>query len=429
MVKYLIFFITIVLLLGCNSSNDNTTAETTVDTSVKCATTKQTNVTSTTDRPMLVILLNYKNIQTTSSIEAWAQKIFSKNEGSLNDYYQEVSKNQFEFSEATECNGLASVYLDKNHPNTSIDTNSFDSAVHPDLALALASLDDNISFDIYDTNGDGHIQADELLITFIIAGYEDAYEGNHVTNGVWAHQYCTNSTYTPLLDGVSIMSCINNGNFALFGEKHNVANPHDATIGIIAHELGHSAFSLPDLYLGGGIGNFGLMGSGMWGYADNTEDDGQTPVHMTAWSKFYNDWITLDDNTTGQKTINATSSSSYNVVKVPNGEKYLLLENRDNSGYDRGLYMLDGTFNGGLAIWEIDETKTTQTHIDLNSVNSDSSNQGVYMLDAQGGFISDGVGGNENALFYNQNVASYSTSQASITNISVRGSVMTLDVN
>ena len=63
----------------------------------------------------------------------------------------------------------------------------------------------------------------------------------------------------------------------------------DATIGVMVHELGHAYFDLPDLYdtssTSSGIGAFGLMGGGAWGYKALTEKSGSTPVHFSAWSK------------------------------------------------------------------------------------------------------------------------------------------------
>ena len=104
MIKYFFFFLAVIFFTSCSSDNavadnvDNTLDDLyvnqNVDTSIKCATAKQTNVTSVTDAPMLVVLLNYKNIQTTSSIDTWAQKIFSKDAGSLNDYFGEISNTQ-----------------------------------------------------------------------------------------------------------------------------------------------------------------------------------------------------------------------------------------------------------------------------------------------------------------------------------------------
>ncbi len=435
--RLLLFFLLLFFINGCTNDNKNGATTTLYTASIpissQCASSKITTVSSATDRPMLVVLLSYKNVQISSDLTTWASKIFGKRQGELNNYYREISQNQFEFSEATECNGIASVSLEKNHPNIDINKANFEKIVYPDLALALNELKDKISFNVYDNNGDGYISKDELLITFIVAGYEDAYEGKHVTNGIWAHQSCVDNSIAPLINGVSLLNCSGRGNFALFGEKHDKASPHDATIGIIAHELGHSTFNLPDLYLGGGIGAFGLMGAGVWAYANDTQYPGESPAHMSAWSKVYNRWVTPDE-TNGTKVLNATSLTSYNVVKVQNGSKYYLLENRDNSGYDKGLSFLNTNnavqFNGGVAIWEIDDTQTTQIHLDNNSVNSDANHQGVYIVDAkQGGYLNNGKKGKGETLFYSGNIDALHTADANISQISTQGITMTLHIN
>ena len=385
---------------------------------------------------MLVVLINYNDIQISSSISTWNSKIFAYNEGDLNHYMNEISASKFAFSQATEAVGVASVNLGKNHPNISIDDFSmFDSLVYPDLKASLQTLDNEISYNTYDADGNGHITPDELLVTFIIAGYEDAYEGSHVNQGIWAHQSCLSSTNTPTLDGVTIMGCANDGNFALFGERHNKSNPHDATIGIIAHELGHSAFSLPDLYnvssSYGGIGLFGLMDSGTWAKKNSSEFAGQTPTHMSAWSKTYTGWITPEDinETNTTHILNATSLNSYNTIKIPiNANEYYLLENRDNSGYDQGLTMLGATFDGGLAIWHINELKLTDYYLDINEVNTVNSDKAVDLVEAANANIDSGGYGDEKNLFYSGNVDLFNVN-TNITNISIPEETMTLDVN
>ena len=387
--------------------------------------------------PMLGILLSYNNISVSSSETVWSDKLFGKNEHQLNHYYQEVSNLKFEFAKITESYGIAndgivSVSLNKSHPNTDINDANFATNMYPDLKNALIATDSVIDFSTYDTNSDAHITPDELLLTFIIAGYEDSYEGSHVNNGVWAHQYCmTDNANTPTLDGKTLMGCLDGGNFALFGEKHDTGDTHDATIGIIAHELGHAAFGLPDLYNtinpnSGGIGYFGLMGSGAWG-ALNTEYAGNTPVHLTAWSKTYNGWVVPNSNN-GLITLNETPSNSYNVAKINiDATSYYLIENRNNSGYDRGLYRLAGTFDGGLAIWKVDETKLTSQHLLDNDVNADTNNKAVDLVEAVEGTIdSNADRGNENALYYQGNIDSFLS--PTITNISQRGSSMSLNI-
>jgi M6 family metalloprotease-like protein len=457
MSKLITFIIISLLFIGCSGGGsssssepiieNNETVPTTVDTYIPLEDLNATTDTNSTDIPlpvakstipMLSILISYNNASITSSQAAWSSKLFGENSHELNNYYLEASNRNFEFAKASESggtinDGIVSVHLNKNHPNTDIDNFTlFATNVYPDLKNALIALDNVIDFSNYDSNADGHITPDELLLTFIMAGYEDAYEGRHVTNGVWAHQYCmTSSSNVATLDNVTLMGCTNDGNFALFGERHNISNPHDATIGIIAHELGHSAFHLPDLYNTrentGGIGYFGLMGAGTWARQNSSEYFGATPTHFSAWSKYYNGWVT-PKTVSGSTTLTETSSTSYDAIKIPiNATSYYLLENRNNSGYDKGLYSLTGTFGGGMAIWKIDETRLTSYYFDNNIVNADTANKAVDLVEARPGTIDSlASGGDEDALFYLGNVANYGTI---VTNISARDSVMGLNVN
>ena len=391
---------------------------------------------------MLGILVSYNNVEISSSPSTWSKKLFGKDEHELNHYYLQNSNRMFEFEPARESygvvnDGIVSIKLNKNHPDIDIDMSSFADVVYSDLAQALKTAGSVMDFSNYDTNADGSITPDELILTFIIAGYEDAYEGMHVENGIWAHESCIyNSSILPLVDGITLMDCRDNGSFALFGEKHDKFSQdgdlHDATIGIIAHELGHSTFDLPDLYNTanpnrGGIGYFGLMGAGTWATQNSTEHFGNTPTHFSAWSKVYNRWIVPSIETSSASTLYESASDDYNIIKIPiNSTSYYLLENRNNSGYDKGLYSLTGTFLGGVAIWKIDETKLTQSNIDFNNVNADTNNKGVDLVEAIYGRI-DRVadGGDESALYYQGNVDYFSTL---VTDISLRGSVMSLNI-
>ena len=424
MLKYILSFFIIIFFTACGGGGSSSS-------SVEVASVPHAK----SSIPMLGVLVNYKNAFISSSDTTWSKKLFGKSEHQLNHYFQEVSNLNFEFAKVTENSaiendGIVSIYLNKDHPDKSIDTDyvAFANAVYPDLKQALEETDTAINYADYDTDGDGHITPKELVITFIIAGQEDAYAGGHVTNGIWAHEYCMEDpTNVALLDGVTLMDCTNDGNFALFGERHN---NHDATIGLIAHELGHSAFRLPDLYntvqSSGGIGYFGLMGGGAWGRQIDDAYPGNTPVHFTAWSKIYNGWITPTEDI-GHQTMYATSSDSYNIVKIAiDPTSYYLLENRNNSGYDRGLYSLYGNFNGGIALWKIDTTKLTTTHFENNTVNADSNNKGVDLVEATSGSDTYLGIGDEDALYYDPNRVSYGSI---VTDILSRGTVMSLDIN
>ena len=350
----------------------------------------------------------------------------------MNDYFNEVSYGQFSFSrveetEDVENDGVITIHLNKDHPNADIGTtesawNLFKDKVHPDLVSAIQQAGLDIDFAQYDTDSDQQIEPHELTVIFIMAGQEDAYWGGHRTNGVWAHMAEIDSAVN--VDGVDMLAFP--GNYAIFGERHD---NHNATIGIIAHELGHARFNLPDLYdtvSGGfGIGAFGLMGAGTWAQADSQTEPGATPVHLTAWSKIRNKWVT-PSSTSGDVTFMESAATSFNVERVPlSSGNYLLIENRNNSGYDQGLYILDGTFSGGLAIWEIDESIINSGEAS-NQVNV-GTNQGVKLIQA---VQTDGaVFGHETNLFYLGNVNNYTDDTTNITSISTRGSSMSATIN
>ncbi len=452
MVKNIYLSLFVLLFVGCGGSTSSTTTETppTTDGQVLSPPVPaieegcfKTTLEANHSIPMLGILINYNNQAFVTDETTWSKKLFGKNTSEINDYYLQVSNSHFEFQQATESancqnDGIIAVKLDKNHPDKDIFfKEDFESNVYPDLKAALYATDSTINFSNFDTDGNGHITPNELLLTFIIAGYEDAYEGYHVPNGVWAHTNCMESTTnTATLDGVSLMGCDDNGNFALFGELQDINNPHDATIGIIAHELGHSAFALPDLYNTneedntGGIGIFGLMGSGSWAQSAYREYAGATPTHFSAWSKIRTGWAASQpaQQDGSVHTLNESASSSYNIIKIPiNSTEYYLLENRNNSGYDRGLFALNGTFEGGMALWHIDEAKLTSYYIDYNIVNTDTDNKAVDLVEATNNVLDfqESYGDAKN-LFYNPNVTNYGSI---ISNVSEPSSSMTLQID
>jgi M6 family metalloprotease-like protein len=387
--------------------------------------------------PFLLILVSYDDIAIQTSQDQWAQKIFGNNFHELNNYFNETSNKQFQLTPAQESwgtpnDGVISVSLKKNHPNIDINNILFTQLVYPDFIEILNKADTTVNFASFDTNDDGKIAFDELSISFIFAGYEDAYEGYHVNHGIWAHTSCLSSNIGSVtLDNVSLISCRDDAKFSVFGELQNKDTPHIATNGLIAHELGHAIFNLPDLYNtyhvnSGGIGYFGLMGSGIWTVQDSSEFPGETPTHLSAWSKVFNRWVE-PLSVSGIASLEETSSLRYNIIKIPiDANHYYLLENRNNSGYDKGLFSLSGTFDGGIAIWKINEHRLREENFYANNVNNSTEDKAVDIVEARAGTIdSTGSGGDENALYYEGNKNYFLDL---LDTISPRASTMTLRV-
>jgi len=401
---------------------------------------------------LVVIRVNFSNKTFTNSASTWANKIFGVGSGELNNYYNEISNGKFQFVSANESDGvndgIITVNLNTPHPGNDDPANG-DFHLWNTFNSAIAQADPYIDFSSFDTNNDGAISKDELQIVFIVAGGESS-TGWNPSSSIWGMKSCYSNPITPSApthDGVRLMKCSDGGDFARFGELHFQSNPADATIGIIAHELGHSTFDLPDLYdidgNSGGIGDFGLMSAGSWGKRPS-QRPGATPSHMTAWSKMVAGFITpitLGSGNYTARQLKGTSSSNFNAIRVntSNPGEYFLLENRAPAGYDLGMSYLAGlvvgNFTGGLLITHIDESRAPFS-------NSDPSHKLVDVIEAANPELDSDTpahnNGHINNLFFASNVANLfqtdtkkydgTTTGIEFTNITAPGLSMSVDI-
>lgn len=304
----------------------------------------------------LYIMVEFTDYQFNDSASVWSDKIFggypsSVLTGSVNDYYEELTQGGLYFTPASESQGTANdgfikVQLPKVHPQLARNFSGWRST----LQEAFDAAKSHIDFSQYDADSNGSITKEELLISFIVAGRESSYNGSE-SEGFWGHAYFSNDFGTD--DGVTVSP-----GYMGFGERQGPSgSDYNSTIGIIAHELGHSAFNLRDLYNSPtAISYWGLMGTGSWGYSSLDGDRlGDRPVHMMAMSK---KTAYLKDNTYGifdSTVVNPTTSAQqlstahpfgtadYEFFEIPGetGSEYWLVEQRKVEGYDRGLIRND----------------------------------------------------------------------------------------
>jgi M6 family metalloprotease-like protein len=324
----------------------------------------------TRTQPVLTILVNFSDATFTYNDASFQTLIYGAT-SSVKAFYLENSYSNFTVAPATESYGTANdgivhVTMGTTHPNLGNTWGAWRLLVSSYIAAADAS----VNFAGFDANGDGIIAPSELSIVLILAGYENSYDSS--TPGVWGHM-----SFAPgfILDGKTLSG------YTAFGEKHGT---HQATIGIMCHELGHLMFGLPDLYdtdnSSEGVGEWCLMGSGSW---NTTTVLGDTPSHFSAPIKAFLDITTPGEvmaSTAGVSVLQGYANASIQKVWVdlyrsPFSE-YFLLENRQKSGYD---FDVPGA---GLLIWHVDGSKTTnanETHklIDLEEAD------GLANLDAK----------------------------------------------
>ena len=349
------------------------------------------------DQNLLVVLVEYKNqkfnssayewgMREESTVEQWQQKIFGVgNENrSLKEYYTEATQDRINIVPAqtsqSSASGVIKVLMEENHPN------SDGSQPMPDykyMQKALQKAEKYIDFSYYDKNRDGELEANELHLMFIVAGFERT-NSSATKKAIWAHKKFAeiepNNNYY-----------FNNGYFAV-GEKMMVPYEKNmggmvlstsidvpVSIGPMAHEFGHD-LGLPDLYGpstsdgGAGIGYHSVMSTGMWGENNvqypkkPTDDSGALPTHFDAYSKTKLGFPV--ETIENERDILAMDerNDAFKVYKLPiydedrkSEKEYYLIENRQIFGFDEGRRAYNGS--EGLSIYHINENYSDNLNI------------------------------------------------------------------
>jgi len=124
--------------------------------------------------------------------------------------------------------------------------------------------------------------------------------------------------------------------FPAAGED-NAANYLFSIYGVLAHQFGH-LLGLPTLYdndnsngISQGIGNWGLMGTGLW------NGSGYVPAQLCAWSRYFLGWetpviLSLDSENNSVDYFLNHLPGAIRLYKVPiSATEYFLVENRQQN--------------------------------------------------------------------------------------------------
>lgn len=338
---------------------------------------------------LLVIGVDYSDVPATYAVEQ-IQPFFFGAENSVADYYRKTSYSSVTITPAAESHETAGdgfigwLRLSGSHPNPGSSVEITNQQIARNAILAANPY---IDFASYDADGNGIVESTELSIIIIVAGYEASYPYPVNSPSVWGHSSKIWGINYPSVDNKIIE------NYAQIGERHD---DHLATIGIMAHELGHVMFSLPDLYDtdtsngdSEGIGYFDLMASGNWG-SKTGEYDGSSPTQLSAWSKEYLSWGAITEISSSQTvSFPKSDSDSSSILRINTSDpnQYFLIENRQFSGYDIGFQGYTGeSGHGGLVIYHIDKQKT-KLWPKSNTVNADENDKGVDVEEANEGIL------------------------------------------
>jgi immune inhibitor A len=250
------------------------------------------------------------------------------------------------------------------------------------VADIVRRADPYVDFSRFDSDHDGVV--DDLLVVHAGPGAEET--GNH--QDIWSHKWQLSDPVRGSPGPVQTNDGVTVDPFSV--EPERFADGRLVSIGVFCHEFGHQ-LGLPDLYdtdySSSGLGAFCLMAAGSWGRVAPSDPPGSSPVHPCAWLKSLLGWTRSDsiepggvDSLPGAR-IRATAlgPSGFRLLKNPDGVdwtpslpgsgEYFLVENRERTGYDRGLP------GDGLLILHVDESR---------SGNSDEKHPLVGILQADG---------------------------------------------
>ncbi len=327
--------------------------------------------------------------------------------GDLDDYFDEISYGDLEVvgsvvgnQAGTDCIGLANTRAYYNDDNAgSADDNRDDDVVRE----AVTAADAYVDFADFDNDNDGTVDA--LGIIYAGGGPHDGCSGDNGASGgggdnLWPHSGKVNSGGALTADGKTITPFIINSETTYALTATSNCNQMQ-TIGLFAHELGHS-LGLPDLY-DTDVGNGGVhKWTTMASQYVSTTNNADTPPHYDPWSKAVQGWVTPTVHQPGDRFVEGITATTtggevhqfrdnpggFNDGSLVNSNwtggsgEYFLVENRQQAKFDQGLS------GCGLLVWHIDESQagnqngghTAGTHrlVDIDEAD------GLAELDANG---------------------------------------------
>ncbi|MDW1900339.1 M6 family metalloprotease domain-containing protein [Vibrio sp. Vb1337] len=285
-------------------------------------------------QPLLVVQVSFDD---QAMVHDFEQRVFNTNGQSVVDYFDKNSQSKFKVVPALESYGTANdgvidVTVAQSHPNchSSSTDKTCTAKLNAVFTEAYQKLDPYFNLSAYDSNQNGTVEPSELSVMFIFAG-GDRSTGVLNRPAIWPHKFSHDDV---TLDGKKITD------YCVFADYQV---DHQATLGVIVHELGHLMLGLPDLYArnsDASIGSWGVMGGGSWAQKPGDSYAGDTPVNMSAWSKHAAGFVVPTVTHESPAPISVNNDDVKLVYLDPYLKEFgprIYLENRTFSGYDRAL--------------------------------------------------------------------------------------------
>ena len=295
------------------------------------------------NKRFLVILVEFSDLKFQAGAAAYFRRAMNEpgfpdngSVGSARDYWEENSSGLF----TPEFDVYGPVTLTRAHN----DFPASDVAHHSGLAKAmiveaLALLDAEVDFSVYDNNGDKYI--DNVYMFF--PGYAQSTGGGEDT--IWPHS--SNVSSSKSFDGVRA------SRYACSAELQGKSGATFNGIGTFCHEFGH-VLGLPDLYdvdyseNGSAIhpSVYNLMASG------SHNSNGRIPPYLSTMERNILGYNTLSEIKPGRQTILPVQDNGSYMLPGYNSGEFFLLEVRTAAKWDSGIVDTPS----GLLIYHTDQS-------------------------------------------------------------------------
>lgn len=302
--------------------------------------------------------------------------------GSVRDYFLAQSNGQFEL----DFDVVGPVTMSKNYGYYGGDSQyQKDDKVYEMIKEACDGIQDQVNLKDYDWDGDG--EADQVF--FLYAGLGQASGGTAST--IWPHEselrYWPCGVLSYSTGKINTYACANE----LQPETQGSSRYISAGIGTICHEFSH-CLGFADMYDTSGDGGYGMsvfdvMDQGSY------NGNGFVPCNYTAFERIYAGWVEPIELDVPATVKDMKSVSDYGrpfiMYNYKNTNEYFLMENRQNTGWDEGLYG-----SNGLLIVHVNYVPSRWINNSVNSskekiqcctvVNADGSREISNTLSLQG---------------------------------------------
>lgn len=340
----------------------------------------------------LVVLVDFKNKKFADGhdLEYYKNVIngkdFSDEEegyvGSVRDYFLAQSNGQFEL----DFDVVGPVTMSNKYGYYGGDSEyQKDEKVYEMIKEASDAIQDQVNLKDYDWDGDG--EADQVF--FLYAGLGQASSNNAST--IWPHEselrYWPCGVLSYSTGKINTYACANE----LQPETQGSSRYISAGIGTICHEFSH-CLGFADMYDTTGAGGYGMsvfdvMDQGSY------NGNGFVPCNYTAFERIYAGWVEpielIDPATVKDMKSVSDYGRPFIMYNYKNTNEYFLMENRQNTGWDEGLYG-----SNGLLITHVNYVPSRWINNSVNSskekvqcctvVNADGSREISNTLSLQG---------------------------------------------